>query len=94
VVDVTVQLFAEARRRVGRPAVSLSLPDGATVADLRAGLAARYPELLPLAPALLIAVDSRYAGDGEPLPPGAELAAFPPVSGGAGSGGSDGGFPR
>lgn len=79
---VVVQLFALARQRAGRSEVTLDLPDGATATDLRRALAQDHPALAPLAPSLLIAVDAEYAPDDHPIPPGAEIAAIPPVSGG------------
>jgi molybdopterin converting factor subunit 1 len=80
---VTVRLFALARERVGRPEVSVDVPDPATVASLRKALAAAYPGLAPMMPAMMIAVAAEYATDDTLIPPGAEVAAIPPVSGGA-----------
>jgi molybdopterin converting factor subunit 1 len=81
-VPVTVRLFALARERAGRSLVALDLPEPATVGDLRRALAAAYPELAPLVPSLLIAVEAEYAADDRPVAPGDEVAAIPPVSGG------------
>jgi molybdopterin converting factor subunit 1 len=80
---VTVRLFALARQRVGSPEVTLDLPAPATVGALKREFAAAYPDLAPLMPALMIAVAGEYASDDLPIPPGAEVAAIPPVSGGA-----------
>jgi len=92
---VDVQLFAVARQRAGRPRVAVELPGGATVAELRRALAARCPELAALLPHLMIAVDAEYADDARPIPPGAEVAVIPPVSGGApGSPAAGGGWGR
>lgn len=79
---VDVKLFAVARQRIGASRVALDLPEAATVADLKRGLAESCPELAPLLPTLMIAVDSEYADDHRVIPPGAEVAAIPPVSGG------------
>jgi molybdopterin converting factor subunit 1 len=82
-VDVTVRLFALARQRAGRAEVALRVAEPATVAALKAALAAAYPELAPLVPQLMIAIDADYAHDESRLiPRGAEIAAIPPVSGG------------
>jgi molybdopterin converting factor small subunit len=82
-VRVSVRLFALARQRAGRAEVVLDVPDPATVAALKSAMAAAYPELAPLIPQLMIAIDAEYAGDdASPIPPGAEVAAIPPVSGG------------
>lgn len=79
---VELKLFAVARQRVGAATIALDLPDGATVADLKRSAAASHPALSPLLPTLLFAVDNEYAPDDLPIPPGAEVAAIPPVSGG------------
>lgn len=78
----TVRLFAVARERVGRGEITVELPEGATVADLRAALADQFPPLAPIADRVMIAVDSEYADDAMVVPAGASLAVIPPVSGG------------
>lgn len=78
----TVLLFAAARARVGSPSCEVELPGPATVADLKAALTAAHPALAPILASSRVAVDRAYAGDADPIPPGAELAVIPPVSGG------------
>ncbi|WZO97656.1 MoaD/ThiS family protein [Isosphaeraceae bacterium EP7] len=80
---VTLQLFALARQRAGRDRVELDLPDPATVADLKAGLARAVPELAALIGSMRFAVDEEYADDLTTVLAGSSLAAIPPVSGGA-----------
>ena len=81
---VTVRLFAMLRERAGSDSVEIELGEGATVADAIAALgddpgvgdlASRLP--------LRIAVNHEYAPDDAPIVAGDELAAIPPVSGGA-----------
>ena len=79
---VTVQLFASARELAGVGAVSVQLPSGATVAELRTALAARIPALVSLLPRSRIAVDQEFADDTAIVLDGAEVALIPPVSGG------------
>ena len=81
----TVLLFALARAKAGRPSLSVDLPDPATVADLKSALALACPALAPLLPTIRLAINSEYALDDQIIPPGAELAAIPPVSGGSSS---------
>jgi molybdopterin converting factor small subunit len=81
-VKVTVRLFALAKQRVGRPQVELEMFEGATIGDLKRALAENHPALAPLIPNLMFAVDAQYATNALPIPPGAEVAAIPPVSGG------------
>lgn len=54
---------------------------GRTVADLRAALNARFPELMGLR-SLFIAVNNDYADDDILLDASDEIALIPPVSGG------------
>ena len=80
---VTVRLFALAKQRAGCPEIVLDVPEPATVAALKRAIAAASPALAPLVPQLMIAIDADYANDDQRLiPPGAEVAAIPPVSGG------------
>jgi molybdenum cofactor cytidylyltransferase len=81
-VQVTVRLFAVARQCAGRPEIILDLAEPATVGALKRAIATSYPELAPLVPSLMIAVATEYADDDTVIPPGAEVAAIPPVSGG------------
>jgi molybdopterin converting factor subunit 1 len=77
-----VRLFARARDLVGADSLTLTLPPGATVADLRRRLGEAYPELTLLLARSALAVDGEFADDADPLPAGAEVALLPPVSGG------------
>jgi molybdopterin synthase catalytic subunit len=81
-MNVTVRLFARGRDLAGAASVSVSLPPGATVADLRRRLAAEHPALAALLPRCAVAVGGEFAGDAQPLTDEAEVALLPPVSGG------------
>jgi molybdopterin converting factor small subunit len=75
-------LFAVARQLAGKASLELELPDSATVGDVKSRLAHACPALAPLLPRLMIAVDSEYADEDRRIPPTADLAVIPPVSGG------------
>ncbi len=77
-----VRLFARAKDLAGAEAVVVTLPAGATVGDLRRRLACDYPTLAGLLQRCAIAVGNEFAEDSQPLPPSAEVALLPPVSGG------------
>ncbi len=86
-MNVTILLFAALKDRAGGPTVTVDLPESPTVGDLKAALAHACPALAPWLPTLRVAIDSEYArDDAQPIPPGAELAAIPPVSGGSSRG--------
>ena len=83
-MTATVLLFALARQKAGGSTLVVELPSDPTVADLKAALAAACPALDPLLRTLRVAINREYALDeAQPIPPGAELAAIPPVSGGS-----------
>lgn len=81
-MKVNVQLFARARDLAGTGRVELEVSAPARVADLKQSLADRFPQVSCLLPNLLVAVGTDYADDRTLLSPGAEVACFPPVSGG------------
>jgi molybdopterin synthase sulfur carrier subunit len=82
---VTVKFFASVREAVGVSSESLALPDGvATVGALRDHLAARgdnWQQGLGH-PALRMAYNQVMCGADAALADGAEVAFFPPVTGG------------
>jgi molybdopterin converting factor subunit 1 len=81
-MTLTVHLFARARDLAGAAAVAVELPPSATVAALRAALAALHPSLAPLLARSALAVNHDFADDARPLSAADEVAVIPPVSGG------------
>ena len=79
---ITVRLFARAKDLAGAEAVTVELPSGATVGDLRHRLAAAYPNLANLLEHSALAVNDGFADTSLTLQPEAEVALLPPVSGG------------
>jgi len=79
---IPVKLFAAARQELARDTVLVDLPDRATVGDLRQALVAQYPHLAVWKDHLLFAIECEYAADEARIAPNAEVACFPPVSGG------------
>lgn len=82
--SITILFFATLRDRTGARQIEMELPHGATVADLRSEISKRYPQAAPAIGSALVAVNREYAFDEDPLPGAAEVAVFPPVSGGSG----------
>ncbi len=80
---VKILLFATLRERAGGAKfIELNLPDGATVQALKMQVAREYPALEQNMKSVLTTINREYAFDEAVLPDGAELAMFPPVSGG------------
>lgn len=85
-MNIRVLLFATLKQRAGCSALNLELPEGAAVGAARAALAEKFPALDEgVLGRALAAVNQEFAADEDVLSEGAELAFFPPVSGGAGS---------
>ncbi len=81
--QVSVLFFATFRDIAGRRQATLELTEGARVADLRRLLGETFPGMALTVGNALVAINREYAFDDDPLPEGAEVAVFPPVSGGA-----------
>lgn len=80
---VTVLFFATFKDLAGVRQTQFELPDGATVADVTRKVAERYPVLQAHLSHAVTALDHEFAAPDTPVPDGAELAFFPPVSGGS-----------
>lgn len=82
-MEITLLFFASLKERAGASREMLELEEGTSVGDLKMLLAERYPGLAGALPATLVAVNREFAFDEDLLPNHAEVALFPPVSGGA-----------
>ena len=83
-MKIQLRFFASLREALG-PQQELELPDGSTVAALRDGLrerGGRYAELLAPQRAVRCAVNQAMAAETTVIHDGAEVAFFPPVTGG------------
>jgi sulfur-carrier protein len=79
---VKILLFASLRDHVGAQSLQWEVPAGLTIGELKTRLIKTYPILAPLEQSMMAAVNREYAEDGQALPIDAEIAFFPPVSGG------------
>ncbi len=79
---VKILFFATLRDRTGVRSLDLDVPAGLTVSGLKSELVIRYPVLKELIGHALIAVNREYVFDPAVVPADAEVALFPPVSGG------------
>jgi molybdopterin synthase catalytic subunit/molybdopterin converting factor small subunit len=81
--QVTVLFFATLKDRAGIKKMSIDLPEDIYVRDLKALLKVRFPGLTEAMGTALVSVNREFAFDDDLIPMGAEIAVFPPVSGGS-----------
>ncbi len=83
-MSIHVRFFAALREAVGTASLTLDT-QAATVGALRDELIARggvWAEALARGKSVRASVNQTMTDDAAPLPPGAEVAFFPPVTGG------------
>ena len=80
--QVTSLFFATLRDRAGVRSVELQIPLQTNVADFKTLLVGKFPALAGLMNHTLISVNHEYVFDETIIPLNAEIALFPPVSGG------------
>ncbi|OLP19981.1 molybdopterin synthase sulfur carrier subunit [Leptolyngbya sp. 'hensonii'] len=81
-VTVTVKLFAAYQEVCGFPELTLTLPVGTAVAEIRDRLIAAHPELLPWRDLTRFGINLQFVPGDTPLQDGDEVVLIPPVSGG------------
>jgi molybdopterin converting factor small subunit len=79
---VQVRLFAVARDLAGMDAVDVVVDEPATARDVSRALMDQVPALERVVRHSILAVDGNLAPDEMIVPPRAEVALIPPVSGG------------
>lgn len=79
---VKILFFATLRDYVGEKTLELEIPEGTTVANLRESLLTRYPKMIPAQNSIMVAINREFSADEQVIPLEAEVALFPPVSGG------------
>ena len=83
-MQVRILFFASLKDRAGSKQVDLDAAPGLTVEGLKEMLAQRFPGIEPLLVNCLVSVNQQFAFPADVLPEDAEVALFPPVSGGSG----------
>jgi molybdopterin converting factor subunit 1 len=79
---IKILFFATLRDYVGAKTIELEVPSGTTVARLKESLVKRFPKMMPAQNSIMAAINREYAADEQVIPLDAEIALFPPVSGG------------
>src|SRR4030042_2232336 len=77
-----VLFFATLRDRTGVRETTIEFPTGANISDIKKLLLQKYPSLKPSMETLIVAMNHEFAFDDTLVSDGAEIALFPPVSGG------------
>jgi molybdopterin synthase catalytic subunit len=81
-MKVKLLFFANLKNIVSKSKVDLDLPDGADVLQLREIILGIYPQLKEVFPNVIVSINQEFAFEDDLIPDGAEIAFFPPVSGG------------
>ncbi|HCR70339.1 MAG TPA: molybdopterin converting factor subunit 1 [Anaerolineae bacterium] len=79
---IKILFFATIRDKAGTKSVELNIPNEMTVQALKEKLANEYPNLKDSLKVVLVSVNQEYSFDDAIIPSNAEIALFPPVSGG------------
>lgn len=79
---VKLLFFATLRERAGTRSMELEIPADLTIQGLKDKLSSEFPNLKESMSSVLITINREYAFDEAVIPANAELAMFPPVSGG------------
>lgn len=79
---VSILFFATMKDLAGTKRAEVSLPDGSRISDLKTALVRQYPALEKGLPSAVVSLNREFAFDNDLIPDGAEVALFPPVSGG------------
>jgi len=81
-MKIRIRYFASLREIVGQSEETLNVPEGASVATVRAELLARHPDLQPIMQRCLSAVNRRYVDVETELHEDDEIVFIPPMGGG------------
>ena len=79
---IKLLFFATIRDRVGMKSLELDIPADLTILQLKEKIGVDYPNLKESMKSVLITINREYAFDEAVIPLNAEIALFPPVSGG------------
>ena len=82
-MNIRMRYFASLREVTSKQEEGLEVPEGASVADVRALLLARYPQLENALARAVCAVNHQYVTADTSIRDGDEVVFIPPVGGGA-----------
>ena len=79
---VKLLFFATLRERAGTKFLEMDVPNDLTILELKEKISTEHPNLKESMRSVLITINREYAFDEAVIPQDAEIAMFPPVSGG------------
>ena len=79
---IKLLFFATIRDHAGVKSLEMDIPADMTIYQLKEKLVSEYPNLKESLHSVLMTINREYAFDEAIVPPNAEIALFPPVSGG------------
>lgn len=79
---VNLLFFATLKDLAGTRKTEIELEPGTKVSQLKSSLLEHFPKLQPALSSMMISINREDAFDQDEIPEGAEIAFFPPVSGG------------
>lgn len=79
---IKLLFFATIRDKAGTKSMELDIPSQMTVQGLKEKLGSEFPNLKDSLKSILISINQEYSFDDAIIPSNAEIALFPPVSGG------------
>jgi MoaE-MoaD fusion protein len=82
-MKINVLLFANLKEKTGKSKLELEIKPNSTLAELKQTLVEQYPLLKPVIKNVVNSINMTFADDEDVIPAGAEVAFFPPVSGGS-----------
>lgn len=81
-IQLKILFFAKLKELVGNSEIQLDIEKGSTIKDLKNRLVEEYPQLKDYLPIMLVSINQNFAFDTDAILENAEIACFPPVSGG------------
>lgn len=81
-VKIQILFFATLKEKTGISILKIEIPEGFTLAQLKAEVTRRYPQAALSIEKAVSSINQKFSFDADEIPDGAEVAFFPPVSGG------------
>lgn len=82
-MKITVLYFAKLKDLVPFPKMEVEIPENINVRELRSIITKQFPNLSEFLPNVIVSINQQFAFDDDFIPNNAEIAFFPPVSGGS-----------